>query len=182
MSSGPLKAYKQLVASGELAEDRAQAHVAQRLQHLADELKNWTPGKKAGPLSVIGIGKPVTPPEGLYIWGAVGRGKSMLMDLFYEHAQVSSKRRIHFHAFMAETHERIFKWRQLEKEGKAKGSDPIPPVAKQIAEEAALLEVPLRKINTPAFSVFLFASWQHFLAQFRQTFSSFDETLQTSDF
>ena len=139
MSSGPLKAYQAKVTAGELAEDRAQAHVAQRLQHLADELKDWTPGKKVGPLSVIGLGKPVSPPEGLYIWGAVGRGKSMLMDLFYEHAAVAPKRRIHFHAFMAETHDRIFKWRQLEKEGKVKGSDPIPPVAKQIADEAALL-------------------------------------------
>ena len=139
MSSGPLEAYRNKVKAGELAEDRAQAHVAQHLQHLADELKSWTPGKKAGPLSFIGVGKPVTPPEGIYIWGSVGRGKSMLMDLFFEHAAIVPKRRIHFHAFMAETHDRIFKWRQLEKAGKVKGHDPIPPVARQIADEASLL-------------------------------------------
>ena len=76
---------------------------------------------------------------GLYLWGGVGRGKSMLMDLFFETAAIAPKRRVHFHAFMQETHERIFDWRQKEKAGKVKGSDPIPPIAEMVAREASLL-------------------------------------------
>ena len=139
MSSGPLAPYRERIARGEIAEDAAQAHAAERLQHLADELAEWKPGKKAGPLAAFGFGRPVTPPEGLYIWGGVGRGKSMLMDLFFDTVEIRPKRRVHFHAFMQETHERIFEWRRREKEGKVKGSDPIPPVADMVAREAALL-------------------------------------------
>lgn len=139
MTSGPLPVYREKIARGEIAEDRAQANAAERLQHLADELAEWKPGKKAGPLAALGFGKPVTPPEGLYIWGGVGRGKSMLMDLFFETVEIAPKRRVHFHAFMQEVHERIFDWRQKEKEGEVKGSDPIPPVAALVAKEAALL-------------------------------------------
>lgn len=139
MSSGPLIPYREKIARGDIAEDAAQAHAAERLQHLADDLAEWKPGKKAGPFAAFGFGKPVTPPEGLYIWGGVGRGKSMLMDLFFETVEIGPKRRVHFHAFMQETHERIFDWRQKEKDGKVKGSDPIPPVAEMVAGEAALL-------------------------------------------
>ncbi len=139
MNPGPLPAYREKIARGEIAEDAAQARVAARLQHLADELAEWVPGKKVGPFAWAGIGKPVTPPEGLYIWGGVGRGKSMLMDLFYETAGIAPKRRVHFHAFMQQVHERIFDWRQKEKAGEVKGSDPIPPVADTIAREASLL-------------------------------------------
>src|SRR5690606_37709648 len=125
MSSGPLLPYREKIARGEIAEDAAQAHVAARLQHLADELADSRPGQKADPFSRFGFGKPVQPPEGLYIWGGVGRGKSMLMDLFFDTVVIAPKRRVHFHAFMQETHERIFDWRQKEKEGRVKGSDPI---------------------------------------------------------
>jgi cell division protein ZapE len=139
MISGPLPAYREKIARGEIAEDDAQAHAAERLQHLADELAEWRPGQKAGPFARFGFGKAVTPPEGLYIWGGVGRGKSMLMDLFFETAAIAPKRRVHFHAFMQETHERIFDWRRKEKAGTVKGSDPIPPIAGTIAREASLL-------------------------------------------
>lgn len=73
------------------------------------------------------------PPRGLYIHGAVGRGKTMLMDLFFAHADVTPKRRLHFHEFMAEAHERIAAAR------KAIDGDPIPHVARQLAEGARLL-------------------------------------------
>lgn len=139
MSKGPLAAYRKKIEKGEIAHDAAQARAVERLQHLADELAQWKPGKKVGPLALLGVGKRVSPPEGLYIWGGVGRGKSMLMDLFFEHAKLKPKRRVHFHAFMLETHERIFRWRQREKAGEVKGGDPIPPVAREIAKEAALL-------------------------------------------
>ncbi|MBX3493665.1 MAG: AFG1 family ATPase [Parvibaculum sp.] len=139
MSSGPLSSYREKIARGEIAEDAAQAHAAQHLQHLANELAEWLPGKKVGPFAFLGFGRPVTPPEGLYIWGGVGRGKSMLMDLFFETVAIAPKRRVHFHAFMQEVHAHIHAWRQREKAGKVKGVDPIPPVATAIAREAALL-------------------------------------------
>jgi cell division protein ZapE len=139
MSEGPLHFYKARIASGEIAADAAQARAVQRLQHLHDELTEWVPGKKVGPFAALGFGREVTPPEGLYIWGGVGRGKSMLMDLFFDHAPVAEKRRVHFHGFMQDVHERIFQWREKEKRGEVKGGDPIPPVAKSLAREAALL-------------------------------------------
>eukprot|EP00913_Durusdinium_trenchii_P005150 g4796.t1 len=95
--------------------------------------------KRISRLRFLGLGQPVSPPEGIYLWGDVGRGKSMLMDMFFETAPVAQKRRVHFHEFMAETHERIFAWRKKEKAGQAKGDDPILPVASQIAREATLL-------------------------------------------
>lgn len=139
MIQGPLHFYRAKVASGEIAADAAQERAAQRLQHLHEELVDWTPGKKVGAFSAFGFGRPVTPPEGIYIWGGVGRGKSMLMDLFFNHAPMAAKKRVHFHAFMQDCHERIFTWRQREKAGEVKGGDPIPPVAEAIADEAALL-------------------------------------------
>jgi len=78
------------------------------------------------------------PPRGLYLWGGVGRGKSMLMDLFFRTAPVAQKRRVHFHEFMQETHTRIGDWRKNAADRKGK-DDPIPPVAKAIAETARLL-------------------------------------------
>ena len=139
MKSGPLSAYRQKIAQGEIAADAAQAHATQHLQHLADELAEWRPGKKVGPFAWAGFGRPVTPPEGIYIWGGVGRGKSMLMDLFFETVAIEPRRRVHFHAFMQEVHEGIHEWRQQEKAGKVSGADPIPPVANAIARQAALL-------------------------------------------
>jgi cell division protein ZapE len=139
MSDGPIHFYRSRIASGEIAQDAAQARAVKHLQHLHDELGDWAPGKKVGAFAALGFGRPVTPPEGLYIWGGVGRGKSMLMDLFFEHAPVALKRRVHFHAFMQDVHERIFQWREKEKRGEVKEGDPIPPVAKALAREASLL-------------------------------------------
>ena len=79
------------------------------------------------------------PPKGLYVWGSVGRGKTMLMDLFFEALPVRRKRRVHFHAFMADVHERIHAWRQALKAGEVEGDDPIGPVAEALAEEAWVL-------------------------------------------
>jgi cell division protein ZapE len=139
MHRGPLHSYRARVEAGDIAADPAQARAAQRLQHLHDDLSEWVPGKKVGALSVFGFGRAVTPPEGVYIWGGVGRGKSMLMDLFFDQAPVRVRRRVHFHAFMQDVHERIFAWRQREKAGEVKAGDPIPPVAAALAKEAALL-------------------------------------------
>jgi cell division protein ZapE len=118
--------YKKLVGKGELKADGAQAAAARHLQILADALRAYRPGR----WSIF----TKAAPRGIYLWGDVGRGKSLLMDLFFENAPIPVKRRVHFNAFMVETHARIFAERE-----KPGSNDPIPPVAKQIAQEAVLL-------------------------------------------
>src|SRR5689334_12284100 len=83
--------------------------------------------------------RPAEPPRGFYIHGAVGRGKTMLMDMFFEAVRTPSKRRAHFHAFMADVHARLHQWRQALKRGEVIGEDPIAPVATKLAREASLL-------------------------------------------
>jgi cell division protein ZapE len=122
--------YRQRLAQNEIESDAAQAALAARLDALETQLAAYRP--KNGGLSKI-FGKPQAPPKGLYIWGSVGRGKTMLMDLFFEDTSFEPKRRAHFHEFMADVHERIAKARV------AVPGDPIPHVAKQIAKEARLL-------------------------------------------
>jgi cell division protein ZapE len=121
-----LKQYMAALAHGDLVPDEAQASAAARLQLLATELRGYRLQKR------LFLPAPV-PPRGLYIWGDVGRGKSMLMDLFFDAASLSRKERIHFNAFMVEIHAR------LHEERKRGGDDPIAPVARQIADGAALL-------------------------------------------
>ena len=139
MTDGPIQNYRALADRGDIANDPAQERAVRHLQRLHDALIGWRPGQKTGRLRLLGLGQPVSPPEGIYLWGDVGRGKSMLMDMFFETAPVEHKRRVHFHEFMSETHERIFAWREKEKAGQVKGDDPILPVASQIAREATLL-------------------------------------------
>jgi cell division protein ZapE len=87
------------------------------------------------------------PPRGVYLWGAVGRGKSLLMDVFFNNTDVAPKRRVHFHEFMAETHDRIAAWRASDEKTKRRHrranrmsiDDPMPPVAADLAREARLL-------------------------------------------
>ena len=122
-----LKAYEALVASGELRPDPEQAAAAARLNTLATELA--TP-KSPGFFARFSK-KP--DPRGVYLWGGVGRGKSMLMDLFFANAPVEKKRRVHFGEFMLEVHARIAAERRKEV------GDPIVPVATAIADETRLL-------------------------------------------
>ena len=123
--------YRALVADGQVKEDAAQLVAAQALDRLHAGLRARQAG---GFLSKIGLKKPplVT---GLYLYGAVGRGKSMLMDMFVELAPIAKKRRVHFHAFMQETHDRIHAYRQAH----PKSGDPMPAIAKQLAREVTLL-------------------------------------------
>ncbi len=142
-SNGPLPAYRRLVAEGGLAPDPAQRLAAARLQDLWIKLRGYDPppvAPQAGFFSRLLRRKPTEEagedrPNGLYLVGEVGRGKSMLMDLFFAEAHVGRKRRIHFHRFMQEVHARIFAWKRAHPEG----DDPIPPLADTIAAEAALL-------------------------------------------
>ena len=128
--------YQARLSAGLLSPDPAQAEAAERLDKLARTL--------AATRSWFGGGEK---PRGLYIWGAVGRGKSMLMDMFFEAAPVKRKRRVHFHDFMLEIHAFIFEWRKLSQAERRKhpahvrdaGDDPIAPAAKHVADGAALL-------------------------------------------
>lgn len=146
-NQGPLAAYRARVAEGALRADPAQAHAAETLQNLWRILRGYHPHPSApAPRGLIGrffgakrgsgdLAAPPGTPEGLYLVGAVGRGKSMLMDLFFDTAEVTRKRRIHFHAFMQEAHQRIHRWKQAH----PGSDDPIAPLADAIAAEAALL-------------------------------------------
>lgn len=138
-----LETYRGKLGSGELAEDPAQALAAEKLELLSRRLQHYQPGAEDGWLQKLSFGRKREPaPQGLYIYGDVGRGKSMLMDLFFHAAPVEKKRRVHFHAFMQEVHAEIFRYRQLaedDAEKKAGGDDPIRPTAKKIAKSAWLL-------------------------------------------
>jgi cell division protein ZapE len=139
-SAGSVAArYRTLVAAGRIQPDPAQADLAERLDALAAQLAGYRPARRPGPLGRLIGAKPSEPPRGLYVHGAVGRGKTFLMDLFFETAPVAAKRRVHFHAFMADVHARIHRWRQMRKRGEVLGDDPIAPVAAALATEAALL-------------------------------------------
>jgi cell division protein ZapE len=137
----PISLWRERVDSGQLTADADQERVALALTDLSVRLKSWRPGKKP----LFGRAKPA--PRGLYLWGGVGRGKSMLMDIFIEQAPVAKKRRVHFHEFMQDVHTRIGDWRGLDIGQRKRrkefvrdaGDDPIPPVARALAREARLL-------------------------------------------
>jgi cell division protein ZapE len=130
----PLARYRALRDAGTLMRDPAQELAVSRLETLWLALAEYRPnGKDGGWRARLGLARPQhPPPKGLYLFGAVGRGKSMLMDLFFEVAPVEKKRRVHFYAFMQEVHERIHARR-------AEKGDPIAPVARDIAAETVLL-------------------------------------------
>jgi cell division protein ZapE len=129
---GPLALFHARLAAGELAPDAMQERAAERLQRLWEELQTYQPVNGKGWRARLGLAPASAVPKGLYIYGRVGRGKSMLMDSFFTTATVAKKRRVHFYAFMMNVHARIHARREEK-------SDPIPPVAKAIAAEATLL-------------------------------------------
>ncbi len=139
-AEGPLAAWRRLRTEGVVRHDPMQELAVEKLEGLHQRLLAWKPDRK-GLLGRLGLLKPEPPPQGLYLFGGVGRGKSMLMDMFFASAPVAPKRRVHFHAFMLETHARIHAWRKLPPDApeRAEGDDPIPPTAARIAAEARLL-------------------------------------------
>ena len=125
--------YQTLVASGAIEADAAQARAIEALAALDSRLQNYEPRSRQNLFSRLFAGKDEEPPRGLYIHGEVGRGKTMLMDLFFQQSAVVHKRRSHFHEFMADVHERIYSFRQ-----NAEG-DVIALTAASIFDEAWLL-------------------------------------------
>ncbi len=133
--------YNALVAAGELRPDATQAGAAARLQRLQGELEAVPP--RGSLLWRLGKAKP-PPPRGVYMWGGVGRGKSMLMDLFYDCLAIRRKRRVHFHEFMIEVHDRLRHERMKE------AGDPIAPTVAALAEEARCLAFDEMVVNNSA--------------------------------
>jgi cell division protein ZapE len=137
MAEGPMSLYRARVATGTITADPAQRRAVEELQLLHMRLADYNPArpKRVG-LGLFGWGRDrleEKPVPGLYLYGDVGRGKSMLMDLFYAGAPVSPKRRVHFHAFMQEVHAAIHAARATGE------GDPVRPVADAIADGATLL-------------------------------------------
>jgi cell division protein ZapE len=134
-------AYRARLAAGEIAPDAAQEQAVETLAALEGELD--AAGEPVFSLPFLSRRREA--PRGVYLWGPVGRGKSMLMDLFFESAPVARKRRAHFHAFMAEVHGHVDAWRKGDaaarkaRFGASRGDDPIAPTAALIAEQARLL-------------------------------------------
>lgn len=143
MTEGPLAAYRRMRGVGTLREDPDQELAAEKLQSLYLALRGYKPGRGRDSWKVrFGFAPAPDPPQGLYIYGGVGRGKSMLMDLFYGCAPVERKRRVHFHRFMMEAHEFLHAWRQAHARpnSKARGAEEaLPDLAQDIATNAWLL-------------------------------------------
>lgn len=138
MNKGPEKRYRELIAGGSLQPDENQADAIARLQLLDDALAEQNRHRW--------LSKKV-PPKGLYLWGGVGRGKTLLMDLFFNNTDLRKKQRVHFHEFMGEAHSMIAAYRKADEKTKRRHrsydrknpDDPIPLVASDIASNAKLL-------------------------------------------
>ena len=131
--------YQSLVSSGAIEADPAQARAADAFGALEERLSSYKPLRKQSLLGRLFADKDEPPPRGLYVHGEVGRGKTMLMDLFFQQSPVEHKRRAHFHEFMAEVHERIYGFRQDIARGTIADGDVIGLTANAIFEQAWLL-------------------------------------------
>ncbi|HET6524246.1 cell division protein ZapE [Sphingopyxis sp.] len=141
-----LAAYDALVAAGELRPDPEQRAAATRLNQLQAELEAVP---RRGSLLWRLAGRKPDALRGVYLWGAVGRGKSMLMDLFYDQLAIQRKRRVHFHAFMLDVHARLREVR------KGESGDPIPIVAEALAENTRCLAFDEMVVNNSADAMIL---------------------------
>ncbi len=131
--------YKAMLRHGDIQTDPAQQTVVAALAQLEIALRERALAKKSSALGWLFHRRTPQMPRGLYIYGRVGRGKTMLMDLFFESLTGPSKRRAHFHEFMADVHERIHAEREAQKRGERKTADPLLPVAAALAAEAQVL-------------------------------------------
>ena len=131
--------YQALVSSGAIEADPAQADAVAALAALDERLSDYKPRRKQNLFGRLFGDKDEAPPRGLYVHGEVGRGKTMLMDMFFQHSPVEHKRRAHFHEFMAEVHERIYGYRQQMARGEIADGDVIGLTAHAIFDQAWLL-------------------------------------------
>ena len=135
--------YENLVAAKKLERDRAQERLLARFAALEQRVTVHRSARRTRPVGWLfgGGNQDGDPAKGIYVFGDVGRGKTMLMDLFFEASPVVRKRRAHFHEFMADVHDRVRVFRQKLKDGEIEGDDAIRLAAGEIAEEklAALL-------------------------------------------
>lgn len=131
--------YAARVAAEEIEPDPGQLYAIGRLARLERELADYRPPVKSGALGWLMARRPASTPRGVHLFGDVGRGKTMLMDLFFEGAPAAKKRRTHFHEFMADVHARIGDIRHKLKHGEISNGDPIALVAGAIAGETSLL-------------------------------------------
>ncbi len=147
---GPLAQYRARLQAGDIRRDPAQELAAEKLESLHNALSGYEPPSgRMGWKERFGLGRRrEDPPQGLYIYGGVGRGKSMLMDLFFRTALVARKKRVHFHAFMQDVHRLLNEIRRREADKTMKGrprnrdrsrDDVILEVARKLADEAWLL-------------------------------------------
>ena len=133
-------AYDTMVKSANLERDPAQLELVKRLDGLAVRLNKRRLASKSSALGWLfgKNGSATAEIKGIYIWGSVGRGKSMLMDLFYNHLEVDGKR-VHFNDFMVDVHERIHAHRAAYQKGETTEKDPLIPVAEAISQQAQVL-------------------------------------------
>ena len=140
--SSPRVKYHELVADGLITSDPAQVTAIGSLETLGNALDEYSAQMgKQGWAARLGFGgKKRNPPKGLYIWGGVGRGKSMIMDLFYEQSDIEQKQRVHFHSFMQEVHKRLHAFREAQKLGKvSENKDGVEALARVISDKAWLI-------------------------------------------
>ena len=133
MADSPYSRYQRLIENCQISNDPAQAALVGELQELFMEVLEREE-KGRGIVRLFSRRKSKTHAHGLYIWGGVGRGKSMAMDLFYEALPIEKKRRVHFHAFMLEVHAAIHRLRQDNPEG-----DHLADAAKEISDTVSVL-------------------------------------------
>jgi cell division protein ZapE len=151
-NDGALDAYRKLRSMGAIKDDPDQELAAHKLQDLHRNLEGYAlPERRTrGLMSLFRRDVEHTAPTGMYLYGDVGRGKSMLMDMFFDHAPVAAKRRVHFHEFMLEVHAHLHAWRQMDADARAReisalgvrngtGDDPLPVIARRVANGATLL-------------------------------------------
>ncbi len=141
MTRGPQPRYEALIREGVLDADPAQGQAVERLQELHDQVRDYCRARRGW------FRRPQSPPRGVYLWGGVGRGKTLLMDLFANNTDIAAKRRVHFHEFMADVHDRIARWRATDENTKRRHKgfnrkapdDPMAPVAHDLARDALVL-------------------------------------------